>query len=267
MSTKQGLPLLVALSILITGSILLTSCANTEPNSGRPEPFGSKYIAYQDSLAAIKAKVESEKLAHEAWVTEIAETKKKAKADSIAQVNLELEANKQETRVASGSLNIRSGRSTSYPVVAGLSPGQSVSVNRLVDGWYRVHLNGKHIGYASAKYLVEPSDYIPKPKPKPTPRVEKNSQPTGMFGIPLPRGSILTDYTSETANNDAAEYYDVNSSASSIRSFFRSEFSKAGWDSYMADTSSMISYKKGNRVIAVIISSSGNSFALMGGRR
>jgi len=57
------------------------------------------------------------------------------------------------TMWAHGTVNIRAGRSTDYPVVASLQRGESIQVDSLLNGWYRAWKNGRPIGYVAASVL------------------------------------------------------------------------------------------------------------------
>lgn len=52
------------------------------------------------------------------------------------------------TRYAHRNINVRAGRGTSFEVVGQISRGQSVQVDSLVDGWYRV------LGTAGSRYAA-----------------------------------------------------------------------------------------------------------------
>ena len=58
-------------------------------------------------------------------------------------------------RWAHVSVNVRRGRSTSDPIVAGLERGERVEVDSLVDGWFRVFRNDQPIGYSASSVLNE----------------------------------------------------------------------------------------------------------------
>ena len=56
-------------------------------------------------------------------------------------------------RYAHTWVNVRSERNRSAPPVAVLNPGDSVLVDSLVRGWYRVLVDGRTVGYASRSLL------------------------------------------------------------------------------------------------------------------
>lgn len=55
--------------------------------------------------------------------------------------------------IASGSLNVRSGAGTSYPIQSQLPAGKTVVVLSTSAGWSRILYNGTKVGYVSAQYL------------------------------------------------------------------------------------------------------------------
>lgn len=100
-----------------------------------------------------------------------------------------------------------------------------------------------------------------------TPTSQIGVSPTGMFGVSIPDGSRLLERVAETPDTDGTEAYSVSLSRSQIHSYFHTNMRASGWTPYMADQPTMLSFKKDNRVLAVVINSGGNSFTLMGGRR
>jgi hypothetical protein len=62
-------------------------------------------------------------------------------------------------RYARTWVNVRSGRSGAAPGIRILSPGDTVAVDSLRRGWYRVLVNGRPLGYVDRTYL----DTIPPP--------------------------------------------------------------------------------------------------------
>jgi len=54
-------------------------------------------------------------------------------------------------------LNIRSGRGTEFEIVSCLRRGEKVTVDSLVDDWYRVLKSDKPIGYGYSKLLFDQS--------------------------------------------------------------------------------------------------------------
>jgi uncharacterized protein YraI len=61
---------------------------------------------------------------------------------------------------ATGSLNVRSGASTSYSVIGWLSAGEYIVVLSSSGTWKKVLYEGDNIGYASGKYLSSDSSTI-----------------------------------------------------------------------------------------------------------
>jgi len=59
------------------------------------------------------------------------------------------------TKWAHNAVNVRSGRSTSRSVVTQLRRGESVQVDSLVNGWFRVFRGGQPIGYTAASVLQD----------------------------------------------------------------------------------------------------------------
>jgi hypothetical protein len=60
-----------------------------------------------------------------------------------------------ELRVAQNWTEVRKSRSASAPVDAVLMPGDTVLVDSLAEGWYRVKLEGEVLGYADRSVLAE----------------------------------------------------------------------------------------------------------------
>jgi hypothetical protein len=90
----------------------------------------------------------------------------------------------RDARWAHTPVNVRSGRSTSDPIVTGLERGERVEVDSLVDGWFRVFRNGQPIGYSASSVLNEgpPSSEasIPEIEDGNAP-LTAPSRPTAMF--------------------------------------------------------------------------------------
>jgi hypothetical protein len=60
----------------------------------------------------------------------------------------------QLQRYARTWTNIREGRSDSAPAVRTLEPGAVVLVDSLSQGWYRVVVGGRAVGYVDGSYLI-----------------------------------------------------------------------------------------------------------------
>ena len=58
-------------------------------------------------------------------------------------------------KISYGTLNVRSGAGTSYPVKASLQKGDTVLVLSKTSSWSRVLYHGTKTGYVSSKYLSE----------------------------------------------------------------------------------------------------------------
>ncbi len=58
-----------------------------------------------------------------------------------------------EQKWAHGTVNVREGRGTNFDALTTLRSGESVQVDSLVGGWFRVFRAGERIGYASASVL------------------------------------------------------------------------------------------------------------------
>ncbi len=60
--------------------------------------------------------------------------------------------------VTASSLNVRSGPSTSYSIIGGLSKGQNVTISESKDGWHKIEYKNKE-GWTSGKYIsIKSSD-------------------------------------------------------------------------------------------------------------
>lgn len=166
------------------------------------------------------------------------------------------------TLYSTASLNVRSGRGTSFPVVAGLSYGDAVEAARLEDGWYELFEEGQSVGFAHSNYLstdkpvVETSDGVPTA-----------SFDTGLFGVSLPVGSSLVDRSPLKEDADARETYRVPMATDEIRAFYVRELASLGWDPYPAESETILNYRKGDLVIAVVLDGNGQRFTLTGGQR
>jgi hypothetical protein len=56
-------------------------------------------------------------------------------------------------RYAQTWVNVRSDRTRSAPAVGILNPGDAVTVDSLVRGWYRVSVDGRTLGYVHRSAL------------------------------------------------------------------------------------------------------------------
>jgi hypothetical protein len=56
-------------------------------------------------------------------------------------------------RYATDWVNVRSGRNPTAPRVLVLNRGQAVLVDSLKQGWYRVLLDGRPVGYVYRSFL------------------------------------------------------------------------------------------------------------------
>jgi len=99
------------------------------------------------------------------------------------------------TMYSTASLNVRSGRGTSYSVVAGLSYGDAVGVGRLENDWYELFSDGRSIGFAHSSYLS-----VEKPAARIRTGVPSASLETGLFGVSLPVGASLVESTPLTVD-------------------------------------------------------------------
>jgi len=66
-----------------------------------------------------------------------------------------------ERRYASTWVNVRAARSGSAPVVRVLNPGDSVMVDSLSRGWYRVAGNGQTLGYVDRSLVGTAPESVP----------------------------------------------------------------------------------------------------------
>lgn len=60
-------------------------------------------------------------------------------------------------------VNVRSGRSTDYPIVSQLQPGEKAKVDSLDEGWYRVFHGEKFVGYVAEFLLKNERLWLPAP--------------------------------------------------------------------------------------------------------
>jgi hypothetical protein len=67
-----------------------------------------------------------------------------------------------ELRVARTWTKVRTGRTTTADLAAVLLPGDTVVVDSLTHGWYRVALEGEVLGYSYQSTLA-----AERPEPKP----------------------------------------------------------------------------------------------------
>jgi len=65
-----------------------------------------------------------------------------------------------ERRYASTWVNVRAGRSGSAPVVRVLNPGDSLVVDSLRQGWYRVVADGQTLGYVDRSLVGTAPDSV-----------------------------------------------------------------------------------------------------------
>ncbi|THE12528.1 hypothetical protein E1I69_10750 [Bacillus timonensis] len=81
--------------------------------------------------------------------------------------------------VTVGSLNVRSGAGTNYPVVMAVTQGQSLFVSEVTDSWSKVKMNDK-TGWVYSEYLSDSKPVVeksvvaapPAPAPKPVTQPE-----------------------------------------------------------------------------------------------
>ena len=73
----------------------------------------------------------------------------------VSALSESFQSSRRDARWAHVPVNVRSGRSTSDAIVAGLERGERVEVDSLVDGWFRVFRNGQPIGYSASSVLNE----------------------------------------------------------------------------------------------------------------
>ncbi|MCQ6277697.1 SH3 domain-containing protein [Bacillus sp. EB600] len=71
---------------------------------------------------------------------------------SSAKKSSSIAATTKYVNVSSGSLNLRTGASTSAEVISALSKGTAVSVNSETNGWSWINVNGKE-GYVNSSFL------------------------------------------------------------------------------------------------------------------
>lgn len=166
------------------------------------------------------------------------------------------------TLYSTASLNVRSGRGTSHPVVAGLTYGEPVEAGNLESGWYELFSDGHSIGFALADYLS-----AERPPERPKEAMPRASRDMGLFAVGLPTGSALIESVPLTEDADARQEYRVPMSASEIRTFFARELDSLGWKPHVAQSDTAISYRKGDLELTVDIDRSGQRFTLTGGRR
>ena len=167
-----------------------------------------------------------------------------------------------KTLYSTASLNVRAGRGTSYPVVAGLTHGDAVEAARLENGWYELFADGRSVGFAHADYLSSE-----KPEPEVRDGVPSASFDTGLFGVSLPVGSSLVDRSPLREDADAIEMYRVPMAAEEIRAFYERELASLGWNSFPSETEGTLTWRKGDLAISVVLDSKGQRFTLTGGQR
>ena len=61
-----------------------------------------------------------------------------------------------DLRVARSWTDVRKSRSVTAPLEAVLTPGDTVLADSLVQGWYRVAMEGEVLGYAQRSTLTAP---------------------------------------------------------------------------------------------------------------
>lgn len=176
------------------------------------------------------------------------------------------------TLYSTASLNVRSGRGTSYSVVAGLSYGDPVAAGRLEDDWYELFSDGQSIGFAHSSYLS-----AEKPALRMSDGVPSASLETGLFGVSLPVGASLVESTPLKLDSDAMESYRVPMANEEIRAFYVHELASLGWKSdtaltetggvSTAETGTTLNYRKGDLVLTVVLDVNGQRFTLTGGQR
>jgi N-acetylmuramoyl-L-alanine amidase len=76
-----------------------------------------------------------------------------------------------EYTVNVSSLRVRTGPSTSHPIIGGLSKGQSVQVIGEVQDWYKISYNGQS-AYISKDYVSKAGGGQPQPQPQVTVRTD-----------------------------------------------------------------------------------------------
>ncbi|TKJ41083.1 hypothetical protein CEE37_05295 [candidate division LCP-89 bacterium B3_LCP] len=64
-------------------------------------------------------------------------------------------------KYAHTTINIRSGRSTDFPVIDKIKLGEEVLVDSLIDGWYLIYKSGIPIGYSAAYLLKNEELWLP----------------------------------------------------------------------------------------------------------
>ncbi|NNF02821.1 MAG: SH3 domain-containing protein [Rhodothermales bacterium] len=180
--------------------------------------------------------------------------------ESIGQQDVELA--ERTTLYSTASLNVRSGPGTVYPVVAGLSYGDSIEASGLDDGWYELFSDGQSIGFAHSNYLS-----AEKPAPLPRDALPSASFETGLFGVSLPAGSSLVVSSPLTETADARETYRVPMAYEEIRGFYVRELSALGWKPFESETETTLNYRKGDLAISVVVDMNGQRFTLSGGQR
>lgn len=100
----------------------------------------------------------------------------------------------------------------------------------------------------------------------PTSESLADSGATGLLGVPIPEGSSLAEKTpgDPVTSADPAERYLTSASAIQIREFFEQEMHKRGWAKLGYSDEYALFYRKGNVELSISISSSGDTFRLMG---
>ncbi|MBS4212409.1 SH3 domain-containing protein [Neobacillus rhizophilus] len=105
--------------------------------------------------------------------------------------------------IESGSLNMRSGTSTSDSIIAKLSKGTEVKFFSVTNGWAKIEVNGKS-GYVSSAYLADKSSEsssVPTPAPQSAATKYVNIDSASKLNVrksPSSGSAILTKLTNET---------------------------------------------------------------------
>lgn len=105
-------------------------------------------------------------------------------------------------RYAKQAVNVRSGPSTDYEKIGGLTFAQEVSVTGVADtGWYQIVLNGQN-GYVSNKYLIDEK-----------PKIQEVSNNLGYGTSPAQAENSMPDSILDTGESTSSDFYAVYSEA------------------------------------------------------